>query len=155
MQSGEMAFRRAGILDAELLAFLYRECLTANWDRPWSAKSFGEILSLPGTLAWLASEKDQPAGFALGSCAGDEIDLLLIAVRPAWRRRATGSTLLLRLLDGACQQGASRAVLEVAAPNKTAIAFYESLGFTRCGSRKDYYQDGIDALLLEKKLSRP
>jgi len=148
----EIDLRCAGALDVELLSALHGECLTAAWDRPWLAKSFAEILALPGATAWLASKNGEPLGFALGSCAADEIDILLIAILPAWRRHGFARLLLQRLLEAAAKAGIKRAVLEVASGNAPALAFYARLGFSKCGLRKNYYGDGVDALLLEKQL---
>jgi ribosomal protein S18 acetylase RimI-like enzyme len=54
-----------------------------------------------------------------------------IGILPAWRGRGLGRALLLRALQGMCDVGLSRAMLEVTAANATAITLYASLGFRR------------------------
>jgi len=43
--------------------------------------------------------------------------------------------------------------LEVSQDNVTAERFYSSFDFSTVGRRKNYYQDGSDALLKEKNLT--
>ena len=49
------------------------------------------------------------------------------------------------------QRGAQKIFLEVAENNHPARAMYERNGFVQIGVRPKYY-DGIDAILMEKKL---
>jgi ribosomal-protein-alanine N-acetyltransferase len=51
----------------------------------------------------------------------------------------------------ASRTGAVRALLEVRAGNREALALYESLGFRRVGVRRGYYRDPAeDALLMTR-----
>ena len=43
--------------------------------------------------------------------------------------------------------------LEVSQKNLSAEKFYESFDFSTVGIRRNYYKDGSDALLKEKKLT--
>lgn len=94
-------------------------------------------------------------GFGLTLAAGDEAEILLITVLPAWRRRGFARRLLAALLAQAGAAGANRMLLEVAAANPAAIACYEKAGFRPCGRRKDYYKPGIDAVIYEQFLTVP
>ena len=47
----------------------------------------------------------------------------------------------------------NKLLLEVSHSNVTAERFYSSFDFSTVGRRKNYYQDGSDALLKEKKLT--
>lgn len=151
--------RPIGPFDGDLLAGLHEAGFLESWDRPWSRQSFAEILALPGSaglIAILAEEGQgaaaEPVGFGLTLAAADEVELLLLSVLPAWRRRGFARHLLQGLLDRAAAGGAGRALLEVAATNPAAIACYEQAGFTVCGRRKDYYAPGIDAVIYERFL---
>ena len=44
-------------------------------------------------------------------------------------------------------------LLEVSESNSTAEKFYSHFDFSTVGIRKNYYKDGSDALLKEKKLT--
>ncbi|MFX9038806.1 GNAT family N-acetyltransferase, partial [Acinetobacter baumannii] len=50
------------------------------------------------------------------------------------------------------QRGAGILRLEVRVDNPSAIALYRALGFHDFAMRRDYYDDGTDALRFEKAL---
>jgi ribosomal-protein-alanine N-acetyltransferase len=89
------------------------------------------------------------AGFCAWRQAGpDEAELLNLAVDPASRRRGVASALLASL------EGEARGhmFLEVAEPNRPAIALYEHHGWVQNGVRKGYYQQGkINAIVMQKR----
>lgn len=94
---------------------------------------------------------DQDAYGAI-SVAGDVADLDRIAVMPSRRRHGVARALLDALRAAAHAQGASRMLLEVAADNAAAIAFYEASGFTMISRRHGYYRDGTDAIVMQLDL---
>ncbi|WP_374652135.1 GNAT family N-acetyltransferase [Dongia sp.] len=147
-----MQFRPVGGFDGELLGELHRRCFTAPWDRAWSARSFAEILALPGAAGLIAAAGDEPLGFGLTLQAVDEVELLLLAILPERRGQGLAKELLARLLDAATAKGARRAFLEVAVGNAAAIGCYVGGGFQVSGRRKHYYPGGVDALMFEKPL---
>ena len=91
--------------------------------------------------------------------AGDEAEVITLAVRPSARRRGLARALTTRAVARAASAGATRVFLEVAEDNAAARALYEALGFGEVGSRPRYYarRDGsrVDALLLALNLDRP
>lgn len=107
---------------------------------------------MPGAYGFLAAAVEQPIGFGITLTAIDEVELLLLAILPAYRRRGEGGLLLDQLLRRAAARHVKRAILEVAAPNKAAVACYTKAGFTPCGRRLAYYSGRIDAVILEKSL---
>lgn len=141
-----------GPFDVELLAEMHRHCFTAVWDRPWSARSFADVLAMPGAAGQIMRIDDTPAGFGITLLAADEVELLLIAILPALRGRGLALQLIDSLLSAAAALGAKRALLEVAEGNIPAISSYTKVGFTTCGRRKQYYPGPNDALLFEKAL---
>ena len=86
------------------------------------------------------------------SLLGDVADLERIAVLPFARRRGVAGELLEQLIEAAGGHGAERMLLEVAADNAAAFGLYESYGFTTISTRKGYYPDGNDALIMEVAL---
>jgi [ribosomal protein S18]-alanine N-acetyltransferase len=92
-------------------------------------------------------------GTAAGFCAWrqsapDEAELLNLAVDPASRRRGVASALL-AALD---REATGRLFLEVAEPNRPAIALYEHHGWVRNGVRKGYYRQGlVNAIVMQKR----
>ncbi|MDY0871998.1 GNAT family N-acetyltransferase [Dongia rigui] len=142
-----------GPFDVDLLAELHHRCFTAIWDRPWNAKSFADVLAMPGAAGQILSVGDAPVGFGITLQAVDEVDVLLIGVLPEARGAGLGPMLLDSLLSAAASRGAARALLEVAAENRAAIATYTKVGFTICGRRKQYYPGPTDAILYERALN--
>ena len=96
------------------------------------------------------SEPAEPEFWGLGCYWAilDEAHITLLGILPTHQRQGLGRWLLLHLLEDACDRGMSRATLEVRISNQRAIDLYESLGFTALGTRKRYYHDGEDALIL-------
>ena len=106
-----------------------------------------------GNCAWVAEGERGAAGFLAGLFAGDEFEILNLAVAPSERRKRIASQLLLAALQSARKAGGRRAILEVRAFNTGAIAFYEGQGFVRAGIRKNYYRAPVeDALILARDL---
>lgn len=69
-------------------------------------------------------------------------------MHPEHRRQGHGQQLLKTLLQTARQRGCSIAMLEVSRNNIAAIQLYERNGFNTVHTRRAYYNDGADALLL-------
>jgi [ribosomal protein S18]-alanine N-acetyltransferase len=78
----------------------------------------------------------------------DEAHITVLGIEPRYQRRGLGQWLLIQLLEDACQRGLTRATLEVRPSNQKALSLYESFGFEALGTRKSYYPDGEDALIL-------
>lgn len=88
-------------------------------------------------------------------CAWDiaaegQLDLMMLSVHAAARRRGVATALLHALADRHPRR--RRAVLEVAAGNRGARAFYAAQGAVEVGRRRGYYADGGDALVLRLPL---
>lgn len=153
----DLTLRPISAFDVDLLALLHADSFQESWDRPWSPQSFAEVLAMPGSFGLIAALQNggmpEPVGFGLMLGSGEEVELLLLAILPRWRRRGLAQRLLRALLDQAQMAGARRALLEVAAANAAAIACYAGQGFTPCGRRRDYYAPGIDALIYERPLN--
>jgi len=110
-------------------------------------------LSNPNSIFFvLQPPENQIIGFACSALILNELHILEAAVFPDYRNSGLGSMLINRLLSEATAKKAARACLEVRALNHCAIRVYEKCGFKRDGTRKGYYQDGEDAVLMSKNL---
>lgn len=127
---------------ADALAALHASCFPDAWD----AAAITALLDTPGAFAF--SHDD---GFVLARVAGDEAEILTLAVAPAARGRGLGRALLQAVIRRTAEMGAASLFLEVGADNPAALALYAGLGFTRVGMRKAYYNGG-DALVLRLSL---
>ena len=80
--------------------------------------------------------------------------LYSIAVDAAQRGRGHGETLLRDAEKIARRAGRAALRLEVRADNRAALSLYEKAGYRRFGVHPGYYDDGADAVRLEKALAR-
>ncbi len=80
---------------------------------------------------------------------GEVADLDRLATMASARGEGLARSLLEALIDQARDRGAGRLLLEVAADNAPARGLYESFGFDTINTRKGYYPDGVDALVME------
>ena len=129
--------------DPAPLAALHR----VSFPDPWDAKAIADLLATPGTYAFATND-----GFVMARVAAGEAEILTLAVTPAARGKGLGRALLQAAIKKAQVMGASTMFLEVGADNPSACALYASLGFTKVGDRKGYYQ-GRDALVLRLPLA--
>lgn len=113
---------------------------------PWSEASLGMLLTPPNG-GFVALVDGSVAGYIGFLGVFDELEITNVATHPDFRRRGAGQALVSTLLRHAKENGFRRVTLEVRASNAPAIALYESLGFTPCGLRKNFYasprEDGI------------
>ena len=85
----------------------------------------------------------------------DPSEILWLATSPQSEKRGFMKQLLSSAINNTSQQSAligGQILLEVHQMNLKAIKLYSSLGFTEFGRRKNYYQDGSDALLMSLKV---
>jgi ribosomal-protein-alanine N-acetyltransferase len=137
---------------AAILAGLHAQ----SFDEAWSEADFEVLLASPGVFALMARAREEPIGFILARIAGDEAEILTLAVNPARRRHGAGRKLVVGAADKALRQGATALFLEVAADNAPALALYEACGFRQVGRRDGYYAraaGAADALTLRRDLN--
>jgi ribosomal-protein-alanine N-acetyltransferase len=113
---------------------------------PWDAKALRDLFAT-GAFAFYSDD-----GFVLARVAGDEGEILTLAVAPAARGKGLGRALLTAAIDRARAMDAKTMFLEVGVDNPSALALYAGLGFIKVGDRKAYY-NGRDALVLRLPLS--
>lgn len=120
----------------------------------WSADALSAELARDDAwcLALRAHAGGPPQGFLLARHGVGELQVLLVAVDPAHRRRGGGSALLEAALAAARDAGLSVAHLEVRAGNEAALAFYARHGFLAVGRRPRYYEGREDAVLMSRPL---
>jgi ribosomal-protein-alanine N-acetyltransferase len=121
--------------------------------RAWSEAEFSAMMSADNALSVTFDD-----GFALGQLLLDEAELFLIMTKPERRNQGVGNKILARFEKRALQNEIRRIVLEVAASNAAARAFYSSNGYKQIAVRKNYYVfpggSHIDAIVMEKHLQK-
>ncbi len=134
----------------DILAICQQSPEASNWSRD-SYRKFAED---SGALILVAETNGAISGFLVARFAADQAEILNLAVTRAFRRQGHASTLLAAALKHLRSCTATSVYLEVRQSNTSAIAFYQSHGFTQSGIRKAYYQNpSEDALTMQKKLT--
>ena len=121
----------------------------------WSRRQFEAELAERGAKRsiFLVAESDLVvAGHAVAWLVEEEAQILTLAVHRALARAGVGRLLLRALLDAARAAGCRKATLEVSEANVAARSLYEASGFAVVGRRPGFYEDGSDALLMDKPL---
>ena len=111
-------------------------------DSPWSEAMFwSELAQQHYYLAsWDGADLVGYAGLAVYD---DEAEVQTIAVLPSHQGLGLGRRLLTALIERAADRPIH---LEVRVDNEPALGLYESMGFSRIGVRRRYYQpSGADA----------
>ena len=83
----------------------------------------------------------------------DEAQINFFVVNQKYRRKGYGTYLMNYLIKQCEILNINKLLLEVSLSNTTAEKFYSRFDFYTVGIRANYYKDGSDALLKEKKLS--
>ncbi len=112
----------------------------------WTREMLLEEINNPLCVFTAAMRGGAAAGFALGKIAADEAELYQIAVLPEYRRQGIAAQLLTEFHALLKEKGAARCFLEVRSRNAPAIALYESLGYKRISTRREYYGDDDAAI---------
>ncbi|MBQ9003902.1 MAG: tRNA (adenosine(37)-N6)-threonylcarbamoyltransferase complex dimerization subunit type 1 TsaB, partial [Eggerthellaceae bacterium] len=118
----------------------------------WSERLVAAELVHRDRSWWVAEAAGELVGYAGGMVAGDELEILKVAVEPAWRRRGIARELLRHVAEDARNLGASACLLEVRAGNDSAQGLYRALGCEPVHTRARYYSDGEDALVMRGPL---
>lgn len=137
--------RIAGIDDIPPIAAIER----VAFSDPWPGSSFMPFVGDPCFL--VATQGDRLVAYAVARAAGDEAEILNLAVTPEVRRRGLARRLLHRLVSDLTDAGVNRIYLEVRPSNAAAIALYRDAGFEVVGRRRGYYRNPPeDGLLMAR-----
>lgn len=145
----KLLMRAAETADVTELATL--EQATFDSDR-LSRRSFRRLVSVPSATLLVARADRVLAGYALVFFrAGSTVARLYsIAVDARYRGRGVAGQLMAAAEAAARARGCERFRLEVRVDNAAAIRLYERLGFAMSDRIGGYYEDGGDALRMQK-----
>jgi ribosomal-protein-alanine acetyltransferase len=149
-----ITLRRARPADAPAIGRLETAAFTGDRLSP---RSIRHALTQGRSACVIAEAEGVAAGYALvllrrGSARAR---LYSLAVDPKRRGLGIGRALLLAAGRAAAAAGAARLGLEVRVDNPAAIALYRSAGFAESGRRPGYYEDGAEAVTMERALTGP
>lgn len=150
---GPASIRPARAEDAARIAALHGKSFAS----PWDEASFAGFLADPSCITLVAESAGEAAGFITARGAGEEADIVTLAVAPEARCQGVGRKLVDALAAALRARGAAALFLEVGEDNHAAVSLYRRAGFTDAGRRPGYYatQNGEprgDALVLRLDL---
>ena len=119
----------------------------------WSKNQWSNEFKKEGTkiIGLLAS--NLVIGICVFQVVLDEAQINYFVVHKNFRNRGFGSHLMSFLIKQCEKLNLKKLLLEVSRSNITAEKFYSRFDFSTVGIRKNYYKDGSDAVLKEKKLT--
>ncbi|GIG30037.1 hypothetical protein Cma02nite_26370 [Cellulomonas marina] len=122
----------------------------------WSEDSMRAELDGPGRtyLAAVDTATGALVGYAGLWFDGDDAQVMTVATATGHQNRGVARGMLTDLLTEAERLGARTVLLEVRVDNAPAQHLYESLGFERLGTRRNYYPGGIDAYTMRWQPAR-
>jgi len=124
-----------------------------SFPTPWSRSAFAcEILQNGFADYVVAKIEDMVVGYGGMWLILDEAHITNVAVRPGYRMKNIGRSLMMEIIRRAILMGVNNMTLEVRPTNTVARRLYTSLGFQEKGIRKGYYADtNEDAIIMWKE----
>jgi ribosomal protein S18 acetylase RimI-like enzyme len=110
------------------------------------------------SMVVLAETRGGPVGFAMMTrmahrgAGAETAEIMAIAVEPARQGQGVGQTLMEALEAKAKEASIRRLILHTATDNKAAKGLFSLLGFRVIATRKCFYPQGQDGLMMEKML---
>ncbi|MEI6157368.1 MAG: ribosomal protein S18-alanine N-acetyltransferase [Atribacterota bacterium] len=121
-----------------------------SFPQPWSYSLFLGELSNRVAVYFVALLDWRVIGYIGLWIILDEAHITTFAIHPSYRKQGYGKKIFRYALDYTKMKGCQEILLEVRITNVTAQELYQHFGFTPYGTRKHYYNDGEDALLMKK-----
>jgi len=116
---------------------------------PWSKEQLSwELNSQPVTENHVMIARGNMIGYIFSHVVDDDVQILNIAIDIPFQHKGYGEQLLSYFLD---QFNTDSSIhLEVRKSNFPAINLYLKFGFHETGTRKGYYADGEDAIIMQR-----
>ena len=127
--------------------------LDSNTISLWSKKQWANELNKEGIKVFGLLLSNFVIGICVIQVVIDEAHINFFAVNIKYRKKGFGTHLMKYLIKECKKLNINRLFLEVSQTNFTAEKFYSGFDFYTVGIRKNYYKDGSDAILKEKKLT--
>ena len=127
--------------------------LDSNTISLWSKKQWTNELKKEGVKVFCLTYLDTVIGICVFHVILDEAQIHFFVVNKKYRKKGYGTYLMKHLIKECKKLNLKKLFLEVSHTNFTAEKFYSHFDFSTVGIRKNYYKDGSDALLKEKKLT--
>jgi len=131
------------------------EILSLNQDNfadGWNEKMLLDAFDSGRFFVIGAFLENELIGYVSFSLAISDADIEGVVVKKAFTGQGIGKKLMDNAHEFIKNKGADRILLEVRENNKIAKGLYEKAGYTTISVRKNYYNDGENALVMLKEL---
>ena len=119
----------------------------------WSKKQWANELKKEGIKVLGLLLSDFVIGIIVFHVVLDEAQINFFAINTKYRKKGFGTCLMNSFIKECRKLNINKLFLEVSHTNFAAEKFYSRFNFSTVGIRKNYYKNGSDALLKEKKLT--
>ena len=127
--------------------------LDSNTISLWSKKQWSQEFNKEGIKVFGVFSFNTLIGICVFHVVLDEAQINFFVINHKYRKKGYGSQLMRYLIKQCENLNINKLFLEVSQTNATAKKFYSRFDFSTVGIRRNYYKDGSDALLKEKKLT--
>ena len=118
---------------------------------PWSRFAFESELVNNDSIFLKAIEYNKIIGYIIVRKLIDEFHIMNVAIAPEYRKKGFAQKLIDHILQNL--SSGKLLLLEVRKSNQAAISLYQKNGFTILHTRKAYYSDGEDAIVMTKDIT--
>ena len=126
--------------------------LDSNTISLWSKKQWANEFKKKGIKVFGLLLSNFVIGICVLHVVLDEAQINFFVVNQKYRKKGFGTYLMSHLIKQCEKLNLNKLFLEVSHNNSIAEKFYSRFDFYTVGVRRNYYKDGSDALLKEKKL---
>ena len=127
--------------------------LDSNTISLWSKKQWTNEFKKEGINVFGILLSNYVIGISVIHVVLDEAQINFFAINHKFRKKGFGTYLMSYLINECKKLNINKLFLEVSRSNSAADKFYSRFEFSTVGIRRNYYKDGSDALLKEKKLT--
>ena len=117
----------------------------------WTKKQWQSEFNKKGVKVFAMQLKKKIIGIYVVHIIIDEAHINYFSIRQKFRRKGFGSYFMTYLIKECEKLNIKKLLLEVSETNSIAEMFYCKFNFLTVGRRKNYYKNGADAVLKEKK----
>lgn len=118
-----------------------------NFRSPWSLEMLDSCFLYDNFYGVVEEDDGVIIGYVGAVYSGEDADVMNLCVDEKYRRRGYATKLMNGIIDYLKERLVKNVFLEVRRSNRSAIALYEKLGFTKVGERKRYYENTEDAMV--------
>ena len=127
--------------------------LDSNTISLWTKKQWAKEFKKDGIKVFGIFLSNLLVGICVFHVILDEAQINFFVVDHKYRKKGFGTYLMGYLIKECEKLNIKKLLLEVSQSNISAENFYNRFNFSTMGIRRNYYKDGSDALLKEKKLT--